>query len=219
MRKRRRYITAKNLWSGRETIAISCGGKQSWRKVPNTNAVKSAPNTANLTTYLPGKMFFRNLLGAEWRHKRDGCSNYQEWMHGATDFVRETSQLYQIACPPFTRPKGDAFEMPGSIGLSDLHKYPPLPAHPNDSLWDSHERRLWIQVDCRGVADVVNGEALLKSGHCEMIFRRIGTKLVSLSCRGCLPRRDIDSLVNWSPRKCNTVPDHMANAAMHCRTD
>ena len=31
---------------------------------------------------------------------------------------------------------------------------------------------------------------------------------------GWLPRKDIDPLVLWSPRRYNTVPDHLANAAM-----
>ena len=69
-------------------------------------------------------------------------------------------------------------------------------------------------MDCRGVADIANGEALLKILQSTIIFRRIVSRLVDLADRGWRPRKDVDSMVLWSPREYNTVPDHSINAAM-----
>ena len=96
---------------------------------------------------------------------------------------------------------------------------PHLPAHPADPEWDGLSRRLWIQVDCKGVADVCNGAAILKAPHLEAIFRRIVQKLFDVSMSGWRPKRDIDPILIWSPREYNTPADHLVNAAMDTGTD
>ena len=40
---------------------------------------------------------------------------------------------------------------------------PFLPAHPADMKWDDLNKRLWIQVECKGLADISNGDALLQN--------------------------------------------------------
>ncbi|CAK0815577.1 unnamed protein product, partial [Prorocentrum cordatum] len=95
-----------------------------------------------------------------------------------------------------------------------LRVQPHLPRHPMDLKWDSWNRRLGIQVDCLGVADVVNGKSVLRAPELELVFRRICARLFFLERAGWSGRRDIDSYVNWASRDMNTVPDYLVNAAM-----
>ena len=74
-------------------------------------------------------------------------------------------------------------------------------------------------MDCLGVAQVVNGEAVLRAPHLEAIFRRICRRLGCIWESGWKPRRDIDPFVIWSARKFNSAADYMVNLAMDAGRD
>ena len=96
---------------------------------------------------------------------------------------------------------------------------PELPRCPEDHYWDGFKKRLWIQVDCKGVADILNGDAQLKGTHLEPVFRRCTKSMVRLFANGWYPRRDIDNLIHWYKREYNPVADHLVNAAMDSNSD
>ena len=95
-----------------------------------------------------------------------------------------------------------------------FEKVPDLPAHVDDTCWDGFNKRVWIQVDCLGVANVSQGDAVLSTPRLEPIFRRITEYLPKLGDLQWEPRRDIDPYIIWAKREYNTPPDHLANAAM-----
>ena len=149
------------------------------------------------------------ILGSDWRSARRRCSSRSEWLRGSRDFIIKACVLYDIYPPPeqaphVCRPLVD--RLPAV--LRDL------PPHPDDACWDDLQRRLWIQVDCLGVAQVVNGEAVLRTPHLEPIFRRICRRSETLLQGRWKPRRDIDPYVIWSKREYNTTADYIVNLAM-----
>ena len=94
----------------------------------------------------------------------------------------------------------------------------PLPApHPFDSVWQTGSR-LWIQVDCKAVADLCSGRAVLSKPELRPLFVRICRSLHSLYSNGLSPLHDNLDLVLWSPREYNAVADHCCNVAMDTQT-
>ena len=135
------------------------------------------------------------------------------WVQDCDRFVHAACQHYHIKPPASRSSASQCTTVIVKLPVS-FETCPPLPPHPNDSDWDSLERRLWVQVDCKSVADVCNGVSVLKAPHLEPIFRRVVQTLYDVSTRGWRPRRDVDPVVLWSPRELNTPADHMVNAAM-----
>ena len=96
---------------------------------------------------------------------------------------------------------------------------PNLPEHPLDQKWQTGRKRLWVQVDCRSVAELVAGRAWLEPQDHAPLFRKIVRKLLRLHSLQVKPLTDQSDLVLWSPREFNTIADHAANAAMDERRD
>jgi hypothetical protein len=94
-----------------------------------------------------------------------------------------------------------------------------LPSHPLDQKWQSTSQRIWIQVDCRSVAELVAGRAVLEPQEHAAVFRRIVRNIVRLHTMQVCSLTDLTDFVVWSPREFNTVADHSANAAMDQHQD
>ena len=158
---------------------------------------------------------FCALLGIHWRSARDACSCIAEWMAGCTDFVISACEHFGIwiATQPGSLNQLQ-FTLSSPKQFSHFAEAPVLPRHPEDHFWDSFQKRLWIQVDCKGIAEVSNGEAALTAHRLEPIFRRLVNKCYCFYSNGWLPRRNIDNFIIWARREYNTVADHYANAAM-----
>ena len=107
----------------------------------------------------------------------------------------------------------------GLDSIATFDGVPPLPTHPDDSAWETTTGRIWFQVDCKGVADVLNGDAVLDARHLECIFKRMTRRLLALSQQGWDTRHLADPYIIWSPRAHNTPPDHLCNAAMDNKMD
>ena len=137
-------------------------------------------------------------------------------MKGCPAFVRSVCRLLQIRPPPEDTLAGLAtpFVFAPRSKLTSFLPCPPLPHCPQDLEWDSYRNRLFIQVDCRGVAEVCNGRAVLHTPYLDPLFHRITNHLLTLCSGTWLPKRDIDDMVIWLPREFNTVADHLVNGSM-----
>jgi hypothetical protein len=162
---------------------------------------------------------FCKTMGPHWRHQRDACSAIEDWMAGVDAFVRKACDVFSIRPPP-PKPEPGVYtpELTVRAEPKTFFQYPTLPHHPNDNDWDGCKGRLWIQVDCRAVAEILNGNAVLQADHTEAVFRRITKKFEELMEAQWFPRRDIDPYIVWAPREYNTVADHFANVAMDSMT-
>jgi hypothetical protein len=162
---------------------------------------------------------FCKVFDMDWRTRRDSHPNLGAWMSGLEDFLQDACAILGIA-PPVKRSLPAALDAPythkDKCGFADI---PDLPPHPDDQAWDSGSRRLWIVVDCKGVADVSTGNAVLQAPHLEPIFQRTSNMLLRICENGWRPKRDTDDMITWAPRKYNVVADHLANAAMDCKRD
>ena len=73
---------------------------------------------------------------------------------------------------------------------------------------------LWIQVDCKAVAEILAGRASLQSCEHRPIFVRIARAMLKLHNSYWRPICDSLDLVLWAPREFNTVADHAVNATL-----
>ena len=159
---------------------------------------------------------FCKVSGIHWRHERDAHSSLNTWMAGFGEFLPSACEVLGIAFPSRATLPAAPDTMYTYKDKCTFAVIPDAPPHPDDSAWDTGGKRLWIQVDCKGVADVSNGDAVLQAPHLEPLFQRTSDTVLRLCEHGWRPRRDTDDLIIWAPREYNVVADHLANAAMDC---
>ena len=108
-----------------------------------------------------------------------------------------------------------ALEHPVTIKMpTAIEQVPALPPHPLDLRWQSGRYRLWIQVDCQALAELLSGRAALDGVEHRPLFIRMARRLLKLYSMGCRPLSDSQDFVLWSPREFNVVADHACNASM-----
>ena len=155
---------------------------------------------------------FTSALGIHWRAARDGCRDQREWMHGCDAFINRLCDQWRLPrLPTKSRIENDlpiTVRLPMWVSLP-----PPTPTHPLDQHWGGMQARMWIQVDCRSVAELAAGRAVLQGDYHRPSFVRIARMLFSLAHCGWAPLRDELAFVLWSPREYNTVADHAVNAS------
>ena len=91
---------------------------------------------------------------------------------------------------------------------------PSLSAHAFDNMWQSDRKRLLLQVDCRSVAELCAGRAVLSSPELRPVFVRICRHIHEIHRMRWRPMQDCFDLVMWAPREYNTVADHCCNVSM-----
>ncbi len=95
---------------------------------------------------------------------------------------------------------------------------PALPPQPLADKWQAMQGRLWIQVDCKSVADLFCGRAILRSDDFTPLYKRLARLQLIVAGLGRRPRRDSLDCVVWSPREYNPTADHIANMSMDMRS-
>ena len=88
-----------------------------------------------------------------------------------------------------------------------------MPTCPLDGCWETRRGRLWVQVDCESLADLLSGRAFLASDEDRLLMVRIARKLEAVT-RRWQPIRDVSDFIIWSPREYNAVADPAVNSAM-----
>ena len=101
----------------------------------------------------------------------------------------------------------------------DINEPPRCPPHPLEQRWQTEAGRLWAQVDCQVIAELLSGRTALHSDEHEPIFRRIARTFLHLQELKIAPIRDTFDYILWSPRQFNTVADHAVNATMDWKRD
>ena len=130
------------------------------------------------------------------------------------DTVCEKWSLPKVRQPPAAAPFVPLHcRIPVSIDAP-----PTCVPHDLDRRWQSDRGRLWVQVDCRSVAELCNGRAYLAKPELRPLFTRIGRALFSLYTYGLRPLGAKEDLVIWTPREYNTVADHAVNCALDLET-
>ena len=134
--------------------------------------------------------------------------------------MKQCDQFINTICikwplPMLPAKPATALEHPVTIKMSTaIEQVPDLPPHPLDLCWQSDQHRLWIQVDCQALADLLSGRAALDGVAHRPIFIRLSRRLLKLYSMGFRPVCDSQEFVLWSPREYNTVAGHACNATM-----
>ena len=153
------------------------------------------------------------VFGPAWRSFRDQHSSLTEWMKHCTMFIDKVCGEWglPLLCKPGSKVRGVPIHcrIPAAI---DIH--PHLEPHDLDKQWQSDLGRLWIQVDCKALADLCAGRSFLSAPQYRPLFIRICRCLQFLHNFGQRPVHDRQDLIIWSPREFNTVADHAVNAAL-----
>ena len=157
---------------------------------------------------------FVAAYGLHWRSRLDACSSLAAWM-------KECEAFINLVCDKWRLPSLSSSEQPSipiprlvSVNIPALREHPPtLPTSPLDESWGSRLGRLWVQVDCKALAELLAGRAILTSdGHRPLMIRLAG--ILRDLHRRWMPMQDTSDYIVWSPREYNSVADHAVNASM-----
>ena len=91
--------------------------------------------------------------------------------------------------------------------------------HEDDEVWGSDWKRLSIITDCQILEQIFSGSAEMNDFTMRPIFVRIGRSIAHLHLSKFTPRMDTGRYIDWRPRDCNPVADHLCNMAMDARKD
>ena len=162
---------------------------------------------------IPWDEVFVMVYGPTWRNFRDEHSGLAEWMQHCPSFMDAVCEKWGLPKTPKRQDKEPwaplRCRIPASIDLP-----PALEPHPLDRKWASSSGRLWIQVDCRSVAELCCGRAWLTQPELRPLFVRISRALLYLYAHGLRPLHDAADMVIWAPREFNAVADHAVNCAL-----
>ena len=170
--------------------------------------VEHGPPPVDWTAYAPTKK--------EWgiHFRRDSHANAADWMRGCASFVNEICLQWELPGRN-TKSCTGALSRPINIHIPVcIDKPPPLPEHGDDQRWQSDTNRLWIQIDCEVLAELLAGRAFLDTDDRRPVFIRLARFLCQLHSLGLKPVRDRMDYIMWAPREFNIVADHAVNATM-----
>ena len=147
-----------------------------------------------------------------WRQQRDECSSKAAWQSGCKEFIQKLTILWQLP----SLPNVGSFDQPHQLDKlpSSLANMPDRVHHPDDLAWDNDSKRLAITVDCKALADIVSGSAVLSNDFMRPNFIRIGRSLAHIMSLGIRPRSTLQDFISWHRRENNVVADHLWNMAM-----
>ena len=151
-------------------------------------------------------------LGADWRHKRDLCCTFVDWIKFPEDPIKQTLTKWRLLKPRSgngrvedMRPAKRRKRIPDSKPEAVIH------LHPSDWLWEGRGFR--IVVDCQPLARALNGISLWTYAWGAVIFHNT----CNLLQRWVVKRRVPDLLaqpVVWRERGYNKMVDYLANKSM-----
>ena len=153
-----------------------------------------------------------------WRGKLGLFTSLAEWMRGCGHFINTICKHWGLPglCQQELETKP---ECPMKVRISiDEHLLPALPRHPFDRKWQSTCRRIWMQTDCRAIAELASGRAVRDRCEMRLVFQRISRYLLRLHQLGWSPLQDVDDFVQLSPRMFNCIADCLA-VAMNAERD
>ena len=148
---------------------------------------------------------FVTVYGPAWRAVRDEHASMAQWMSKAPSFIDTVCERWGL---PLVRAAAPAHcaQVPTTIRVTtSVEQYPELVPHACDHKWQPGGIRLWIQVDCKAVAELCAGRAVLSTPELRPLFVRVCRSLHFLSSMGCRPLNNDSDMVLWSPREFNTV--------------
>ena len=166
----------------------------------------------------PWEEVFCHVYGMYWRQRRDQCARAAEWREGESEFVLHVCSLWGLPGPIQHSVPVALASASDSRRFCTLENEPPRVHHDDDNFWVHRSRRLCITVDCRALAEILNGRAALWSSDLRPLFVRISRLLAQLLQCGVRPRVDTADLIEWRPRSYNAVADHYCNIAMDSQT-
>ena len=167
----------------------------------------------------PWEQPFLNALGIDWRHQRDRCDNLATWMHGCDSFVHSVCQQWNLPGLVLDKPESER-PRPKHVRLpSQIDQMPPRPAHHLDQSWQSSSGQVWIQVDCKALAELLSGRAVLTADDMRPLCTRVARALLHLSSLGWKPQNGASDMIVWSPRSFNAAADHAVNATLDEQQD
>ena len=139
-------------------------------------------------------------------------------MCGRDDFVNFLCGIWKVPRLPLSSGVTSIANIFQSVRQpASIHCPPELLTHPFDVQWESNQGRLWIQVDCRAVAELLAGRATLNQDEHQSIYIRLARLLLQLHGLGRL--RNTMDMILWLPREYKTVADHAVNATMDATMD
>ena len=148
------------------------------------------------------------VFGVHWRAYRDAHEDLAGWMKESKQFSNKVCDYWSLA------------KLPGETENAEFNRIVrcrlgsrnwELPAHPRHNDWQAEAGCLWIQGDCKSVADLLGAKAVLQDDYYRSMYVRMARFLVNLYSKGYRPANGDRTFVEWSPREPNTVADLAVN--------
>lgn len=109
--------------------------------------------------------------GVPWRAHRDTFKTLAEWMAECTSFIDLICDRWVL--PRLPEATSPILSAPIKCSLPcQIDQPPSLSCHYLDNRWQSNKMRLWIQADCKPIADVMCGLPTLQDSAVETVFRK-----------------------------------------------
>ena len=166
---------------------------------------------------------FCDTLGMFWRSTRDACTSFNDWKTYWPSFRQKAAQVYGMPllanwCESPRHPPDVTKERRTSrLRLADI------PAAHGDDLphisWNHDRDSFVLVVDCKPLAEVMNGIIPLRTACLNPVFERMTRRMFSLLGVGCHTSTPTADPVFWHRRDYNKIADFLVNYAMDNTSD
>ena len=120
-------------------------------------------------------------------------------------------------------PREDGRAIPAAPTHRSLHTLDNIPlahgGHCPQIQWERDMGSFSFVVDCRPLAQIMNGQAPLKTPTLAPIFERMTQNIFELLGAGWTPECQVADPVLWQRREHNEIANHIVNAAMDAKAD
>jgi len=162
-------------------------------------------------------------FGSPWRQLRDDCQTLQQWMQWFPSFADKVCNAWGLPaiCGMAPGATSETFQTDGPAKKQACIEKWQLSEIPYDHgqscpqvHWEKFPRSFAFVVDCKPVADILNGRCPLKSASSGPMHERMTDRIVRMLACSWGPHVRAGDPVLWQPRKYNQIADFLANHAM-----
>ena len=166
---------------------------------------------------------FSSTWGPGWRDRFDLVQDWTQWTNGKADFVKNACKALGL---PLPTPVAHDRCIPGILSSTPKGNHWDIACIPmplvlkRDSLWKKGLSRPQLEfvVDNQVLAEVANGKSSVSNEWYRLALDRIRTRLRHLFDAFFEYKGGFLEPVDWRPRECNKVADHVANCVLHHET-
>ena len=163
-------------------------------------------------------------FGLDWRSQRDNAMDKAEKERDLGGFMNQLCQKHCLARAGLKETTSNNRKDPAAASLQRVPEqsgisYPPeVELLAEDLEWEHGEQRMKIIVDCLGLCNLMNDDAMynLQAGRkdCLPLLREAADFLAVLPSQGWRPQLPHVNLIHWRRRGFNALADYLCNKTM-----